>query len=338
VSERFAHLAASLLRRQRRPAVDSLGDRAAALTVIEQALRRRARRRIWRRVSVAGAAAAAVVCLVVVSRAPAPRHASLAPHPSISASGHAAGPGATLWRAGTRTALAATVPLQAGDLLTGPGRGDLVMDLSTGSRLRVPERGEVELQSIGAVQRFGLRAGRLRADVAKLQAGQRFLVETGDAEIEVRGTSFEVSVEPRPRCASRSRTRVQVFEGVVTVRHGGQEVLVRAGSLWPADCVEPQIAPALSRAVRAPARRQRAVARVPAAVAVAVDETPALPSTLAEQNRLFAGALAAHRRGDDDAAVRFLDELVIRFPEGPLTVSALAERRKLQPGDRPAPR
>jgi TolA-binding protein len=53
------------------------------------------------------------------------------------------------------------------------------------------------------------------------------------------------------------------------------------------------------------------------------------PSTLAEQNDLFAAALAARRRGDTVEAIQWLDRLIARYPGGPLTDSARAERRRM---------
>jgi hypothetical protein len=330
MSERYARLATGLLRRQRRAGADSLGDRAAGVAVIERALRARARRRLWRAGAVT-TSVAAVLLLVWMTRWPGPALVSSPPPlpapAAVSASGQAAGPGATLWRSGRAFALQASTPLRAGDRLESRSATDMVMDLSTGSRLRLGGGGAVELESIGPVQRFGLRSGRLRAEVAKLGAGQRFLVETSDVEVEVKGTSFEVSVEPRPLCGSTVRTRVRVHEGVVTIRHDGTMALVPAGSVWPPGCSgdPPQVAP--SRLV-APARHRRAMlAPAEATPAPARQEPPA--STLAEQNELFAAALAARQRGDSAAALRLLDELLDRHPGGALSGSAHDERRKI---------
>src|SRR6185295_9438660 len=102
--------------------------------------------------------------------------------------------------------------------------------------LGLPGSGELELTELGAIQRFTLRAGRVQANVAKLAPGQRFLVVTGDAEIEVRGTSFEAAVDAQPACPAGTTTRVRVLEGVVTVRHAGSEEAVRAGGAWRAAC------------------------------------------------------------------------------------------------------
>ncbi|MCP4602893.1 MAG: tetratricopeptide repeat protein [Proteobacteria bacterium] len=57
-----------------------------------------------------------------------------------------------------------------------------------------------------------LKAGKVTVNVSPLKQGERFRVITGDAEIEVRGTSFEVSVE------GDSLVSVQVLSGRVEVR------------------------------------------------------------------------------------------------------------------------
>ena len=107
------------------------------------------------------------------------------------------------------------------------------------------------------------------------------------------GTRFEVAVVPDPSsCAPFVRTQVVVHEGVVAVRFGGGEVRLPAGLVWPT-CPPAAAAPP-------PARRARP-ARAHAAPAAAVAAPPRSdPSTLAAQNDLFAAALAARRRGEND--------------------------------------
>lgn len=74
-----------------------------------------------------------------------------------------------------------------------------------------------------------LHQGRLEIRVAKLGANQRFRVLSEDAEVEVRGTVFEVTVEHERLVA------VSVSEGVVSVRrHGEAPVWLEAGSSWRA--------------------------------------------------------------------------------------------------------
>jgi hypothetical protein len=56
---------------------------------------------------------------------------------------------------------------------------------------------------------------------------------------------------------------------------------------------------------------------------------PVEESRLAEQNDLFSAAMAAEWRGQYAAALRKLDELIFRFPNGPLTESAHGERQRI---------
>jgi hypothetical protein len=243
-----------------------------------------------------------------------------------------------------------------------PGRGSLVLSLASGTRLDLRAASVARVVELGAVQRFDLEEGALLANVARIAPGGRFVIATHDAEIEVKGTRFEVTVggDSSP-CEPRARTRVAVHEGVVAVRHGGREVLLGVNAVWP-DCrvsppapspiAEPR--PAADRApkrVTAGSRRRaahaiagpRAEAQAPvtasaqtAAPAPVLVSQPASSSaasvsasTLAEQNDLFAAALAAGRRGDVAEALRWLDHLIRRHPQGQLAERAHAERRRL---------
>jgi len=212
--------------------------------------------------------------------------------------------------------------IAAGDRVSVSGPGDVVLGLDTGTRLRVAAAARVRVIALGAAQRFDLETGALEAEVAKLRIGDRFLIATPDAEVEVRGTRFEVAVGSRPSpCAPNVRTQVTVHEGVVVVRSGAGEVRVAAGSAWPG-CPEPA-----SPARGAHPRPARPPATPPVASAAPLPATD--PSTLAEQNDLFAAALAARRRGDTVEAIQWLDRLIARYPGGPLTDSARAERRRM---------
>jgi TolA-binding protein len=72
-----------------------------------------------------------------------------------------------------------------------------------------------------------LTSGRVTVDVEPLPAGQRFRVVTGDAEVEVHGTSFDVVVE------KDELQRVYVHEGVVEVRFGElAPVVLHPGQAW----------------------------------------------------------------------------------------------------------
>jgi TolA-binding protein len=53
-------------------------------------------------------------------------------------------------------------------------------------------------------------------------------------------------------------------------------------------------------------------------------------SRLVEQNDLFSAAMEAERHGHHAAALHKLDDLIKRFPEGPLTESARGERQRIR--------
>lgn len=79
----------------------------------------------------------------------------------------------------------------------------------------------------GATSRVNLSGGTALFQVEKLKPEARFLVQLPDGEIEVRGTRFVVDVQD-------GHTRsVVVTEGIVALRIGGGEALLRAGDRWP---------------------------------------------------------------------------------------------------------
>jgi hypothetical protein len=82
-----------------------------------------------------------------------------------------------------------------------------------------------------------LGAGDVWIVVRKQMPDERFLVETPDAEIEVRGTVFNVHVE------DRSTRHVYVAEGLVVLRLRGRRALeLAAGQTW--DLETPEATPA----------------------------------------------------------------------------------------------
>jgi len=69
--------------------------------------------------------------------------------------------------------------------------------------------------------------GKLAVQVGKLATGERFRVKTADADIEVRGTKFDVGVE------TGRLTSVAVHDGRVEVRRTDQQVVIlSAGESW----------------------------------------------------------------------------------------------------------
>jgi hypothetical protein len=160
--------------------------------------------------------------------------------------------------------------------------------------------------------------------VAKLEAGQRFVVLTPDAEVEVRGTRFHVALaSPDENCGHGTPTRVVVDEGVVVVRSPTGEVRVPAGERWPAVCPAPPapVPPPPSIVAR---RQSRPALATPA-------------STLATENDLFGAALRAERSGDRAEAAHLLDALLTRFPGSPLRESAQRARARVTATALPSP-
>jgi len=192
-------------------------------------------------------------------------------------------------------------------------------------------------------------------------------VSTPDSEVEVRGTEFTVTVDNAPsRCRdTASSTTVYVSEGAVWVRSGDKQVVLQPGETWatpcPQDSGKAQKA-AVETAERAPAMasspapavasvrssaHKSAAARVTGLIAPAIgpSESPLVPaalpvpserpsqaasvSRLSEQNDLFSAAMAAERQGQHDLALRKLDDLIARYPGGPLSESARAERQRI---------
>jgi len=332
---RYAELAAKVLARGAagdEAAAAALPDRAASVGAIERALRARERRRLapWLGWGVAAAAAAVLVPLgwrslrstetagvsgAVQTDSPVTMNLTVAA---------VEGAGASIeTTAGSRLAARGDL-IAAGASVHVPGAGHFLLALDTGTQLRVGASSRVRLTSLGTAQRFDVESGTLEADVAKVPPGGRFVVATRDAEVEVKGTRFEVAVVPIPSaCAPFVRTQVMVQEGVVAVRFAGGEVRLAAGSVWPA-CPSP--APAVQSA-RSHAHVPRTAA--PLADVAASAPKPTDPSTLAEQNDLFAAALSARRRGDRAEAIHWLDRLIARYPNGQLIDSARAERQRL---------
>jgi hypothetical protein len=153
--------------------------------------------------------------------------------------------------------------------------------------------------------------GRAHLQVRKLHAGQRFHVLTPDADVQVRGTEFDVELRP----GSVPATCVRVEEGLVAVVAGGSTHLVAPGQSW--GCAEPSATTPLPTptavalpAHAAPAPERRIATARPSA------------SDLRLQNTLFQTALEAERGGRYADAARLYRRLLERAPHGPLASQA----------------
>lgn len=247
----------------------------------------------------------------------------------------------SLERAGVREPLSHGMSLQAGDrVLVEPGSRATVA-LADGTFLLVEDRADLVLVSTAPATTFELGAGSVHADVAKQRPDARFVIRTADAEVEVRGTSFEVSrANPDPACGGGTTTRVKVREGVVAVRAAGNEALVRAGESWPQGCSDSTtslgLAPAelpQAPAVVSPVANEATPSPAPKGSASTMKRsTEPRASDLGAQNDLFEKAVARKRAGDVAGAIASFEELLARHPSSHLAQSARVERMKLLRG------
>jgi len=327
-----------LSRRARAPiAPPAAEDRARAIDLIERAIGRRRRRRLavmW----TFAAAAIAVLGLGVrhfVPRGEALAERRSAPSRTVTVVGYPAGGGATVVGTGSPAPLADGKSLARGSRILARSDGHVLLSVSTGTRLTVEEGGDLSIVDSGADQVFALGGGAVRAEVAKLEPHERFIIRTPDSEVEVRGTSFRVAIaESDPACEGGTVTRVSVKEGVVAVRHDGQEARVAAGKSWPSACV--------ARAVPTVPRSPRGVAATGQAKPSSPESAPstaasvAAESDLREQNDAFARAFAAKRRGATAEAIQGFESFVARYPTSSLVESAFAQRMQLLRGLDPA--
>jgi FecR protein len=348
---RYAEAAGRLLRRLHRDASPGLPrDRQRLVASVEHALHARARRTAVMRVAVGFGAAAAVALVAGVA---AWRHA-----PPASAAGSAGAPLTVL--AAEVGAVTSNGPLRRGMIVTpglrlvAPAIAEVQVGTASGTALTLEKGSEVTVSEASATQRFALRSGGIRAHVAHLLAGQRFIVDTGDAEVEVHGTTFRVAVVGSdPACGAGTHTRVSVSEGIVTVRSASGEARVPAGTEWPTGCelaaaeprramrparhIEPRMAPSGAVETDVPASAALASSGALRTPAAPETVTPALrpterPSQLGAQNDLFAAAVRARQEGRTDDAIATYTRLIEGYPQGPLVESAMAQRMKVLAG------
>lgn len=359
----FAHLAARALARaearESGPDATRATARTQAVAAMERALRSRRRQLKLRRVAItcAGAAAlaAAVVGLtVLVSRTEPARLADthrgtptkLAVTRGAADSREAASNQARVEVVATDAVEGTTVVggnahgggldgtvLPVGSRIVTPARGSARLALSTGTHLTVGPRSELAVVRDGAVEAFRLEQGELRAEVAKLHIGERFLVNTPDTEIEVRGTIFEVRVTAPSDACEGLRTQLIVTEGVVTVRHDGELVRVTAGERWPNDCGRTHVAG--HRVDPAPTNERRPALALgqetnpTAAIQAPFAAQPVAGSRLAAMNDAYARAVTLRQHEDLAAAIAAFTAFTSEYQDGPLAESARVELLRL---------
>jgi ferric-dicitrate binding protein FerR (iron transport regulator) len=343
--EKYAVAAARLLRQQMAPApVHEPTDRDRVVAAMELALAQQSRRRRLLRTGYWALAAAAGVVLVL----------------RLTPSGEQplrveqiAGQGNLLLRQGETQALAAATFLAEGDEIHAGEVGGATLGMGRGTTLVVSRASQLRVIEAGQARRFLLLHGQVDASVAKLRPNERLLVATPDSEVEVRGTRFSVKVADAPAdCGGTGqRSTVDVQEGTVWVRSQGQEKILTAGQSFTRPCapippqqeaLAPTPPPAPSTPARATEERKPSASAIrrrspPSETVRAPAEAPEPGSQLAEQNDLLSAAMAAARAGQHDLAIRRLDTLLARFPEGPLSETARIERKRIKAAQPHAP-
>lgn len=307
---RYAALAARLLR-ERTPAKESRLSRDVGISVVAHAMELGRRRRRNARVAVAalGFGVAAAVALAV----------GLRQRGELACRGAACAGEAHASEAARRV-------LDAGQSIVAPAGAPTSVVLASGTQIALDEKSMLECRDNTATQRFALLRGGAHLHVAKLAAGERFVVDTPNAEVEVRGTVFGVRIEPAT-AACKARTTVSVDEGRVEVRAGDTRKALFPGERWTSPCEAP---PAEAHADDPPPRARSVVVSTPHAVrASRAREAARVVPALGEQNDLYAAAEAARRGGRAGEAIAAYSRLLARFPNGQLAESALVERARL---------
>jgi hypothetical protein len=378
MSRSYADMVSKVLRQDAPLPPRFPADRERLVAAVERGLRARRRHQQLVRWTMTASAAAAALILVVGGRTllspytPAPIAGAAATSAShglkVLSSPEAQGASGVMVGAGAAVPLAEGMTLPQGFRLVAPPAGEVRIGAARGTTLTLEGGGELAVKEANVMQRYELREGAVRARVAKLIPGERFIIATSDAEVEVHGTAFRVAVVPAdPSCGAGTITRVSVTEGVVSVRRDGVEVRVTPGHVWPERC---ELSPAVTTTAahggssRAHARQtssvtssaRATVARsaglasgvtapaagtntnapsVEPAAPVAPAESPQpvmVPlsrSELAAQNDLFGSAVRAKRHGLGWQAVRIFERFDRLYPASPLAESAAAQRMKL---------
>jgi FecR-like protein len=211
--------------------------------------------------------------------------------------------------------------------------GDIVtMTLAPGARARSIVPGAPSSLAVA------LERGRAHFEVQKLHGDRRFHVMTLDADVEVRGTVFDVALLPR----TGAPTCVSVDEGLVQVAKGTRTRLLARGQSWDCEAASDSTnaAPATKAAAPAPAgepvHRRRGVPPTPTVrptpetdprreiVGTTSKAASVATSDLRMQNEIFQVALSAQRAGRIDEAVSLYRLLIARAPGGPLAAQSRA--------------
>jgi hypothetical protein len=363
--DRYAKEAASRIQRAWQEGAPRLSAASrSSIALAERALRSRRRRRVLvRRVLPALVSSVAVGAIALAWLSLARRSAG---DPTLATDAHALmllDTGSSRVQVGARDRA-----LGAGDQVFATLTSSLRLGDGAGTTLTLEPGAMLTVVESTATRRFALRQGAVEARVRKLVAGERFIIETPDAEIEVHGTEFRVAIgEPETvPCTgtgpkARVATRVSVTGGVVSVKWSGEEQRLLPGDEWPPRCAQshaatsatdptgaertPKGSPLEAVAQTAPPARRlrhreagvptgtRSTSEPPGALAAPAESHPPRqnvpPSVLEAQNDLFISAVRARRAGQNATALALFDRFMREYPDASLFESALVQKMRL---------
>ena len=244
---------------------------------------------------------------------------------------------------GERVALRSATPVLRGSTVIAMD-GEALLITRSGSKVGVEHATTASVFQDGDTELMDLERGAVTSTVTKRGPGQRFIIRTPDAEVEVRGTVFRVSRLDDPRCGFQ--TRVHVDEGRVVVRAAQDGTTLERGGEWVSRCVTTALPAASGAVVAAPeppatVEAPKGLAMAPARPSAAPTSAAAPPppviqaasSELAVQNALFADAMSSKARGDTRSALTSLEFLLDKYPRTPLREAAEAQRMMLVSGN-----
>jgi TolA-binding protein len=321
---------------------------ARIVSAVGLELRARRRRRVASRVAVAACGSLAVAAAGIVAwtwvehRQPVALRSGSSPPTEASARDESTDE--ALW-----VRLAATSPereVVPGDTfraVTGGDAAGVRLASTDGTELVVEPGGVLQVVEAGATKRFTLQLGAVQVRVRKLRPGERFLIDTPEAEVEVHGTRFRVTRAEAAtgaaagsgpsRCAGAASTVVSVSEGVVSVAGGGGEARLSPGGTWSSPCAAPVASASLSvSASGAAGPRPRPDRERPRWLQRRHRDALLSPSQLAAQNDLFVAAARARRQGHPSQALDLFERFVDTYPDSSLLESALVQRMRLLRG------
>ncbi|MEO8181684.1 MAG: FecR family protein [Deltaproteobacteria bacterium] len=238
---------------------------------------------------------------------------------------------------GAGQSLALGTSLRVGATLT-TQNGAALLAFPSGAQAHALPLTQLRVRAAGADRQESLflARGEIDVEVPRLTEPVEFSVQTPDALVVVHGTQFNVRVDPD--AAAGAHTHVAVRRGLVSVQSGSELSWLRAGQEWPPaaspQAAEPaQLAPVEPTEPPAPTRRAQAVEtrRDARATALRRHSRPDRHS-LAAENRVFASAMAKHKRGDLSGALLEIEHLLARYPSSLLVQDARVERFRLLHG------